>query len=303
MPTIRKLLVANRSEIAIRVCRTAHELGIRTVAIYSYEDRYALHRFKADEAYVVGQPGEPIRAYLNIPAIIEIAKQNEVDAIHPGYGFLSENPELARACSRGRHHFLRSAARGPRTAGRQDLGPQNRHRGRRASAGRQRRTARRGQGGAQAGRKARLSGAAQSGAWRRRSRDAGGQQARRVARFARAGPARVAVGVWQRRSLSGKVHRPAAAHRSAIDRRQAWQPGPSVRARLFGAAPLSESGGDRPGLESRSRGARRDLPTRPCASATASATKAPARSSFCSTPIRTNIISSRSIRGFRSSTR
>ena len=99
MPTIRKLLVANRSEIAIRVCRTAHELGIRTVAIYSHEDRYALHRFKADEAYVIGQPGEPIRAYLNIPAIIAIAKQYEVDAIHPGYGFLSENPELARACA------------------------------------------------------------------------------------------------------------------------------------------------------------------------------------------------------------
>jgi pyruvate carboxylase len=99
MPTIRKLLVANRSEIAIRVCRTAHELGIRTVAIYSHEDRYALHRFKADEAYQVGQPGEPIRAYLNIPAIIAIARQYEVDAIHPGYGFLSENPELARACA------------------------------------------------------------------------------------------------------------------------------------------------------------------------------------------------------------
>ena len=141
MPTIRKLLVANRSEIAIRVCRTAHELGIRTVAIYSHEDRYALHRFKADEAYVVGQPGEPIRAYLNIPAIIEIAKQNQVDAIHPGYGFLSENPALARACDRGRHHFLRSAADSPRTAGRQNLGPQDRHRRRRAGAGRQRRTA------------------------------------------------------------------------------------------------------------------------------------------------------------------
>ncbi|HTU25009.1 MAG TPA: pyruvate carboxylase, partial [Pirellulales bacterium] len=99
MPTIRKLLVANRSEIAIRVCRTAHELGIRTVAIYSHEDRYALHRFKADEAYLVGHAGEPIRAYLNIPAIIEIARQHEVDAIHPGYGFLSENPHLARACA------------------------------------------------------------------------------------------------------------------------------------------------------------------------------------------------------------
>jgi pyruvate carboxylase len=99
MKDIRKLLVANRSEIAIRVFRSAHELGIRTVAIFSHEDRYALHRFKADEAYQVGRVGEPIRAYLDIPGIIEIAKQNGVDAIHPGYGFLSENPELARACA------------------------------------------------------------------------------------------------------------------------------------------------------------------------------------------------------------
>jgi pyruvate carboxylase len=95
---IRKLLVANRSEIAIRVFRSAHECGIRTVAIYSHEDRYALHRFKADEAYPVGKPGEPIRAYLDIAGIIEIARENQIDAIHPGYGFLSENPELARAC-------------------------------------------------------------------------------------------------------------------------------------------------------------------------------------------------------------
>ena len=98
MHKIRKLLVANRSEIAIRVFRTAHELGIRTVSIYSHEDRYALHRFKADEAYMVGRPGEPIRAYLDIEGIIEIAKKYEIDAIHPGYGFLSENPDLARAC-------------------------------------------------------------------------------------------------------------------------------------------------------------------------------------------------------------
>ena len=73
MKPIQKLLVANRSEIAIRVCRSAHELHIRTVAIYTYEDRYALHRFKADEAYQIGEPGEPIRAYLDIPAIIRIA--------------------------------------------------------------------------------------------------------------------------------------------------------------------------------------------------------------------------------------
>ncbi len=96
--SIRKLLVANRSEIAIRVFRTAHELAIRTVAVYSHEDRYALHRFKADEAYQVGKPGEPIRAYLDVNGILDVAKQFEVDAIHPGYGFLSENPELSRAC-------------------------------------------------------------------------------------------------------------------------------------------------------------------------------------------------------------
>jgi pyruvate carboxylase len=97
-PAIRRLLVANRSEIAIRVFRSAHELGIRTVAVYSHEDRFALHRFKADEAYRVGKPGEPIRAYLEIDGILAVARQYEVDAIHPGYGFLSENPALARAC-------------------------------------------------------------------------------------------------------------------------------------------------------------------------------------------------------------
>ncbi len=94
---VRKLLAANRSEIATRVFRSATELGIRTVAIYSHEDRYALHRFKADEAYQIGQPGEPIRSYLNIDAIVDICKKHEVDAVHPGYGFLSENPEFAQA--------------------------------------------------------------------------------------------------------------------------------------------------------------------------------------------------------------
>ncbi|OYW12509.1 MAG: pyruvate carboxylase, partial [Planctomycetales bacterium 12-60-4] len=99
MPAISKLLVANRSEIAIRVFRSAHELDVRTVAIYTHEDRYALHRFKADEAYLIGKPGEPIRAYLDIPAIIRIAKEGGAEAIRPGYGFLSENPALAQACA------------------------------------------------------------------------------------------------------------------------------------------------------------------------------------------------------------
>lgn len=95
---IRKILVANRGEIAIRIFRACTELGIRTVAIYSEEDSIALHRFKADEAYLVGQGKKPIDAYLDIEGILEIAKRNDVDAIHPGYGFLSENETFARRC-------------------------------------------------------------------------------------------------------------------------------------------------------------------------------------------------------------
>ena len=107
----KKILVANRSEIAIRVFRSAHELGIRTVAVYSQEDRFALHRFKADEAYAVGKPGEPIRAYLDIPGIVQLARDVGVDAIHPGYGFLSENAAFARACAA--MPASPSSARGP----------------------------------------------------------------------------------------------------------------------------------------------------------------------------------------------
>lgn len=96
---IKKLLIANRSEIAIRIFRTAQELGIETVAIYTHEDRYSLHRFKAHEAYQIGHEGEPIKSYLDIEGIIAIALEHEVDAIHPGYGFLAENPEFAQACA------------------------------------------------------------------------------------------------------------------------------------------------------------------------------------------------------------
>lgn len=103
---IRKLLVANRSEIAIRVMRAATELGIRTVAIYANEDRFALHRFKADESYRVGEGQKPIAAYLDIDAILEIAREADVDAIHPGYGFLSENPDFAEACARAGILFI-----------------------------------------------------------------------------------------------------------------------------------------------------------------------------------------------------
>ena len=103
---IQKLLAANRSEIAIRIFRAANELGLRTVAVYSKEDRLALHRFKADEAYQVGEGKGPVEAYLDIAAIVAVAKATGVDAIHPGYGFLSENPALARACEKAGIAFV-----------------------------------------------------------------------------------------------------------------------------------------------------------------------------------------------------
>lgn len=98
MRHIRKVLVANRGEIAIRVFRACSELGIRTVAIYSKEDILSLHRNRADEAYLVGEGDKPIDAYLDIEDIIRICKEHDVDAIHPGYGFLAENAKLAKRC-------------------------------------------------------------------------------------------------------------------------------------------------------------------------------------------------------------
>jgi pyruvate carboxylase len=97
---IRSILVANRSEIAIRVMRAASELSIGTVAVYSDEDRFALHRFKADQSYRIGAPGKPIAAYLDIDALLAVAAESGADAVHPGYGFLSENPDFAEAVQR-----------------------------------------------------------------------------------------------------------------------------------------------------------------------------------------------------------
>ena len=103
---IQKLMAANRSEIAIRIFRAANELGLRTVAVHSKEDRLALHRFKADEAYLVGEGKGPVEAYLDVAGIVAVAKAKGVDAIHPGYGFLSENPALARACEKAGITFV-----------------------------------------------------------------------------------------------------------------------------------------------------------------------------------------------------
>jgi pyruvate carboxylase len=96
---ISKVLVANRGEIAIRAFRAAYEMGIATVAVYPYEDRNSLHRLKADESYQIGEMGHPVRAYLSVDEIVRVARQAGADAIYPGYGFLSENPDLAAACA------------------------------------------------------------------------------------------------------------------------------------------------------------------------------------------------------------
>ncbi|WP_339715516.1 pyruvate carboxylase [uncultured Kriegella sp.] len=96
---IKKVLVANRGEIAIRIFRACVEIGIKTVGVYTYEDRYSLHRYKADESYQIGEDTEPLRPYLDMDNIIKVAKDNDVDAIHPGYGFLSENATFAQKCA------------------------------------------------------------------------------------------------------------------------------------------------------------------------------------------------------------
>ena len=102
----KRILVANRGEIAIRVIRACRELGIRSVAIYSEEDRNTLFRTKADESYQIGKGKSPVDAYLAIDEIIELAKAKGVDAIHPGYGLLSENREFAKACEDAGIEFI-----------------------------------------------------------------------------------------------------------------------------------------------------------------------------------------------------
>jgi len=107
---MKKVLALNRSEIAIRIMRAATELGLTTVGIYSKEDRLSLHRFKADEAYEIGANKGPVEAYLDVAGIVALAKEKGVDAIHPGYGFLSENPALPRACKEAGITFVGPSA-------------------------------------------------------------------------------------------------------------------------------------------------------------------------------------------------
>ncbi len=106
MVEFKKILIANRGEIAIRVMRAANELGKKTVAVFAEEDKLSLHRFKADEAYRIGHGMGPVAAYLSIEEIIRVALKSKADAIHPGYGFLSENPELPKLCNKNGIVFI-----------------------------------------------------------------------------------------------------------------------------------------------------------------------------------------------------
>src|SRR5918998_5583814 len=106
----RKVLVANRGEIAIRAFRAAYELGAQTVAVFPHEDRNSEHRLKADEAYEIGERGHPVRAYLDPDLIVETALRAVADAVYPGYGFLSENPRLAEACANAGITFVGPSA-------------------------------------------------------------------------------------------------------------------------------------------------------------------------------------------------
>ena len=117
MPDFQKILVANRGEIAIRILRAANEMGKKTVAVYAEEDKLGLHRFKADEAYRIGAGLGPVQAYLSISEIIRVAKESGADAIHPGYGLLSENPEFVDACDAAGITFI-----GPKAATMRALG-------------------------------------------------------------------------------------------------------------------------------------------------------------------------------------
>jgi pyruvate carboxylase len=249
---IKKILVANRSEIAIRVFRAANELGIKTVAIWAEEDKYSLHRFKADESYQVGRGPHldrdlgPIESYLSIEEVLRVARISGADAIHPGYGLLSESPEFVEACEKAGVTFI-----GPKPETMRALGNKVAARNlavrRRAGRAGDRAAARRHGDREEDGRRSRLSGDAEGVLGRRRARHAR-DPLRKGDRARGAGSqARGARGLRQGRSLSGKTGRERAPCRKPDPRRHAWQCRSSVRARLLDPAPQPEGRGARSG--------------------------------------------------------
>ena len=240
----RKVLVANRGEIAIRAFRAAYELGAGTVAVFPHEDRNSLHRLKADESYEIGEPGHPVRAYLSVEEIIKAARKAGADAIYPGYGFLSENPELALACREAGHHVRRPRRRGAGADGQQGARDRRRPRGRAAGAGVERAVVGHRRSCSKRRRRcasrysSRLSPVAAAAAC------AGSTTRRRcVSRWKR--PARGRVGVRRPDRVPRAGRDRAAPHRGADPRRRRGQRDPPLRARLLRAAAPPEGDRDR----------------------------------------------------------
>ena len=253
---IRRLLVANRSEIAIRVFRAATELGIRTVAIYAEEDKLSLHRFKADEAYQVGKarPGSDKRPDrgLSLDRRGDPRRQGRAGRRHPSRLRLPVGePRVRRGLRRGRHHLHRALARHHAHARQQGVGAQPRHVGRRAGHAGDRPAAGRPGRDRAARRRDRLSGDAEGVLGRRRPRHAADRGPRRAARHRDHRPARGQGRVRQGRGLSRKAGAPRPPRRGADPRRPPRQPRPPVRARLHHPAPPPEGGRARAGALSR----------------------------------------------------
>ena len=263
MADFKKILIANRGEIAIRVMRAANEMGKKTVAVYAEEDKLGLHRFKADEAYRIGEGMGPVAAYLSIPEIIRVARACGADAIHPGYGLLSENPDFVDACTAAGIAFIGPQGRDHAPARRQGQRPQRRHRGGRAGDPGDGRARRRHDGDGAAGGRGGLSAHAQGQLGRRRARHAGHRIGGRACREGGGGPARGRGRLRQRRGLPREDDHPRPPRRGADPRRQPRQHLPPLRARLLGAAAQPEGRGTRPRPLSVGDAARADLRARP----------------------------------------
>ncbi len=243
MESFKKLLVANRGEIAIRVLRAANELGKQTVAIYAEEDKLSLHRFKADEAYRVGAGKGPIKAYLDIDDIIRTAKACGADALHPGYGLLSENPDFADACADAGIAFI-----GPKSETMRLLGDKVSARNVAITAGvpvipatdvlpkdskKVEKLA------AEIGYPLMLK--ASWGGGGRGMRPI--RSKKELAESVLAGSREAEAAFWPGRCLSREADRARTAYRGPDPGRQAWSYRPSVRAGLHGSAAQPEGGG------------------------------------------------------------
>ena len=242
-----KVLVANRGEIAIRAFRAAFELGVSTVAVYPYEDRNSLHRAKADESYQIGEPGRPVRAYLSVDEVVKAARTAGADAIYPGYGFLSENPELSAACAEAGITFI-----GPPTSVLNLTGNKARAVAAAREAGIPVLTSSEPSDDVDtlvaAAERHRVPGVRQGRRRRRRPWHAAGRRAGRPARVDRRGDARGGVGVRRRDGLPRAGRRQPAPHRGADPRRRRGQ-----RRRTCTSATARCSGGTRRSSRSRPR--------------------------------------------------